>query len=69
MEQILSDILKKYNPDSQYIDSDGQVLDVITNPSGSKIYMNAQGRYHRLDGPAREYCDGTEIWYKNGKWH
>jgi hypothetical protein len=30
-------------------------------------YLN--GKFHRIDGPAREYKDGSKIWYKNGKRH
>ena len=26
-------------------------------------------KYHRLDGPAIEYSDGTKHWYVEGKWH
>jgi hypothetical protein len=32
-------------------------------------YRNENNKYHRLDGPAREYSDGEKWWYKNGKFH
>ena len=27
------------------------------------------GKYHREDGPAVEWADGTKFWYKDGKYH
>ena len=33
------------------------------------IYTNACGEYHRLDGPAVEWSDGTKEWYQNGHLH
>ena len=30
-------------------------------------YLN--GKYHREDGPAREYANGDKVWYLNGKCH
>ena len=41
-----------------YIDSDG-----------NKFWRNKKGEYHRIDGPAIEYVDGSKFWYKNGKFH
>lgn len=38
----------------EYIDSDGQVLEVIINLLGSEFYYNSDLQYHRLDGPAIE---------------
>ena len=26
-------------------------------------------KFHRLDGPAIEYVNGTKYWYKEGKFH
>ena len=34
-----------------------------------KEYKNEDGEYHRVDGPAVEYSDGTKSWYLNGKRH
>ena len=37
-------------------------------PNGSKLwYLN--GKYHREDGPAREWADGKKEWYLNGQLH
>ncbi len=33
----------------------------------AKFYHDKLDRLHRLDGPAIEYADGTEVWYFNGK--
>lgn len=32
-------------------------------------WFNENGEFHRLDGPAREWPDGTERWYQMGKLH
>jgi hypothetical protein len=32
-------------------------------------YLNEDNEYHRLDGPAIEYSDGTKFWYKNDERH
>ena len=37
--------------------------------NGNKIWRNANGQYHRLDGPAVIKADGTKGWYVNGKRH
>lgn len=36
---------------------------------GIKIWTNKNGQYHRIDGPAIEYVDGSKFWYKNGLLH
>ena len=33
----------------------------------SDKHWHQNGEYHRLDGPAIEYADGTKRWYKNGE--
>ena len=33
------------------------------------VYENEQGRFHRLDGPSREFKDGYKEWYINGIRH
>ena len=35
----------------------------------NKYYKNEFEQYHRKDGPAIEYTNGTKYWYKNGIWH
>ena len=32
-------------------------------------YKNEKGQYHREDGPAVEYTDGTKEWYIKGMLH
>jgi hypothetical protein len=32
-------------------------------------YYNENNEYHREDGPAIEYSDGTKFWYKNDERH
>jgi hypothetical protein len=34
-----------------------------------KIYTNSKGELHREDGPAIEFGDGGEDWFKHGKRH
>ena len=38
-------------------------------PDGTVEYRDAQGQLHRLDGPAREWADGTKSWRVNGLLH
>jgi hypothetical protein len=41
------------------------------NSNGSKFYYNdkAMNIFHREDGPAIEWRDGSKSWYLNGKLH
>ena len=32
-------------------------------------FSDPNGKYHREDGPAVEWHDGTKLWYKHGKLH
>jgi hypothetical protein len=32
-------------------------------------YLNELGQYHREDGPAIEFSDGTKYWYIKGQFH
>ena len=36
---------------------------------GNKEWSDSDGKYHREDGPAIEYLDGSKSWYKHGKYH
>jgi hypothetical protein len=36
---------------------------------GNKIWRNEIGQFHRFDGPAVIYTDGSQFWYFNGKCH
>jgi len=39
------------------------------NEYGNKEWKNKKGEYHREDGPAIEWVDGTKLWYKDGMRH
>ena len=32
-------------------------------------WFNEKGQFHRPDGPAREYANGSKCWYVEGKLH
>ena len=32
-------------------------------------YLNEKGQYHREDGPAIEFINGSKEWYLNGQLH
>jgi len=36
---------------------------------GNKFWYDFDRRFHREDGPAIEYLDGSKSWYKHGKSH
>jgi hypothetical protein len=36
---------------------------------GSRKWRNAKGQFHRLDGPAIEYADGSREWWVDGQQH
>jgi hypothetical protein len=36
---------------------------------GCVYYYNSEDGYHRLDGPAKEYSNGTKAWFINDKCH
>lgn len=36
---------------------------------GNKIWYDGLGLYHRKDGPALEFSDGTKAWYNHGEVH
>ena len=35
----------------------------------SKFWYNSQNQFHRDDGPAIEWANGTKSWYINGNLH
>ncbi len=41
---------------------------VLVHDNGDIDWM-LDGRLHREDGPAREFKDGSQFWYKNGELH
>lgn len=40
--------------------------DISVHNDGRKYSYNKYGYSHEVDGPAREYNDGGEIWYSEG---
>ena len=41
----------------------------VEDIDGFKVWYNAKGKLHRLDGPAIEQPNGTKAWYVNGERH
>jgi hypothetical protein len=39
------------------------------DPFGNKWWLNKQRKFHRIDGPAKEYLSGRKEWWQNGKLH
>jgi hypothetical protein len=37
--------------------------------NGTKRWLLPNDKFHRVDGPALEYPNGTKAWYLNGKFH
>ena len=37
--------------------------------NGNKYWINEKGHFHREDGPAREWFNGTKEWWIDGKLH
>lgn len=51
-----------------YIDKNtNEKLTKETYDDGDVFYNNIKTLWHRLDGPAIEYSDGTKEWYIDGK--
>jgi len=40
---------------------------IIISRRGTKYYKLPNGDFHREDGPAVEFIDGSKHWYINGK--
>lgn len=36
---------------------------------GARFWLNAAGKYHREDGPARVFPGGAQEWWRNGLRH
>ena len=36
---------------------------------GNRFYCNNAGKWHRENGPAIEWSNGTKVWYQNGLRH
>ena len=58
--------VKKDQSETHKTDSDSPVKSV---DKYGTIRWEKDGRFHREDGPAIEYADGTKEWCKNGKLH
>ena len=39
---------------------------VVVSSTGAKRYYNSSGVFHRTDGPAVEWADGTREWWLYG---
>jgi len=47
---------------------DNIIVRKITAIGDKYYYLNKEGYFHRLDGPAIEYFDGDRRWYYNNKY-
>lgn len=46
------------------------IADGITQTKdGHRVWQNMQGQFHRIDGPAIEYADGSKAWLQHSKYH
>ena len=41
----------------------------VIDANGDKYWRNANGQFHRTDGPAIEWDSGSKAWYVNGELH
>ena len=53
---------------------DQEVFDALkyrteVDEHGNRFYCNNAGEWHRENGPAIEWSNGTKIWYQNGQLH
>ena len=44
-------------------------LECRVDSDGTVRYYNAQGKIHRVHGPAVEYSDGSRAWWQNDRRH
>ena len=54
--------------------SEQEVFDALkyrveVDEDGTRWYYNSDNQFHRDDGPAIEYADGSKHWYQNGQLH
>ena len=66
-----SPFLTGNSSDDFYVRRAGDTASFMTvRPDGSIEWRNKEGKYHREDGPAREWpAQGAKAWYRNGKPH
>jgi hypothetical protein len=57
------------NMNSEQDTFDELKYDITVDGWGTKIYRNKDGEYHRDEGPAVIYENGSKFWYQNGKRH
>jgi hypothetical protein len=41
----------------------------IIESNGNQYWLGKDGKYHRTDGPAYIWADGSMSWYEDGKLH
>ena len=42
---------------------------IVVDAYGNRFYCNNTGEWHRENGPAVEYANGTKRWYYKGRLH
>ena len=42
---------------------------VVVDCHGNRFYYSSNGEFHRIDGPAVEWGNGTKRWFQNGLRH
>ncbi len=52
-----------------FIENNEENIQIYEDTKGNIFYINEEGEFHRLDGPAKQYKSGQKEWYKNGKLH
>ena len=62
-------ILSEKIMSTEQVESETDYVFCKIDKCGHKRYYNAEGKYHREDGPAVEYDNGDKFWYINGKLH
>ncbi len=74
MHEIL--VFNFYFPGNLICEENFMIIDVMkckeqkwVIEDGNKVWHNAKGQLHRVDGPAREFASGTKMWYLNGECH
>ena len=64
--------MKLYSLDNKFIGEDDFLTEnftgIVRHANNSRAWY-ANGKLHRLDGPAWEQLDGSKFWYINGKQH
>jgi len=53
----------------KYSNTEEPFYDVEIDDQGNIMYYNEKGEFHRLNGPAIEWSDGSSSYWVNGKLH